>query len=282
MCRPSTSSRSSATAVPGQAHDERERCGNAAATADHEDPPRSQDRARVFGLSERDGKPRTARAEVLPILAALPARVTIRAACGPSWPSPARPERTPDGRSASAGRQRCTSDALVWDSHACLPLHPDAEVGALERHRAGGVDFVSINIGMDMNPLPQIMAVIASFRAQLRARPERFVPVDGRERRRARQGRGQARRRLRPRGRRAARRAAGDGAAVLRPRRPPDPSRLQPQQQHRRRLLRRRRAALGARPARRPRDQRRRHADGLLAHRLPHQHGHHGALGRRR
>jgi membrane dipeptidase len=68
--------------------------------------------------------------------------------------------------------------ALVWDSHACLPLHPDAEVGALERHRAAGVDFVSINIGMDMNPLSQIMAVIASFRAQLRARPERFVAVE--------------------------------------------------------------------------------------------------------
>ena len=44
------------------------------------------------------------------------------------------------------------ADALVWDAHACLPLHPDADIGALERHRANGVDFVSINIGMDMNP----------------------------------------------------------------------------------------------------------------------------------
>ena len=69
-------------------------------------------------------------------------------------------------------------DALVWDAHACLPLHPDADIGALERHRANGVDFVSINVGMDMNPLEQIMAVIASFRAQLRARPEAFVQVE--------------------------------------------------------------------------------------------------------
>jgi membrane dipeptidase len=69
-------------------------------------------------------------------------------------------------------------DALVWDSHACLPLHPDADIGALERHRANGVDFVSINIGMDMNPLTQIMAVIASFRAQLRARQDAFVAVE--------------------------------------------------------------------------------------------------------
>jgi len=69
------------------------------------------------------------------------------------------------------------SQALVWDSHACLPLHPDADIDALERHRRAGVDFVSVNIGMDMNPLGQIMAVIASFRAQLGARPERYVAV---------------------------------------------------------------------------------------------------------
>ncbi len=68
-------------------------------------------------------------------------------------------------------------DALVWDSHVCLPLNPDADLGALERHHASGVDFVSINVGMDMNPLPQIMQTLASFRAQLRARPERFVAV---------------------------------------------------------------------------------------------------------
>ena len=69
-------------------------------------------------------------------------------------------------------------DALVWDSHACMPLHPDADLGALERHRAAGVDFVSINIGMDMNPLAQILTTIASFRAQFEDRSDLFVPVD--------------------------------------------------------------------------------------------------------
>jgi membrane dipeptidase len=69
--------------------------------------------------------------------------------------------------------------ALVWDAHACLPLHPDADVTALRRHRDAGVSFVSVNIGMDMNPLDQIMPVIASFRAQIRARPDLFVQVDG-------------------------------------------------------------------------------------------------------
>jgi membrane dipeptidase len=69
-------------------------------------------------------------------------------------------------------------DALVWDSHACMPLHPDADLGALARHRAAGVDFVSINVGMDMNPLAQILVTLASFRAQLRSRPDLFVAVD--------------------------------------------------------------------------------------------------------
>lgn len=69
-------------------------------------------------------------------------------------------------------------DALIWDAHACLPLHPDADITMLRRHKDAGVTFVSINIGMDMNPLSQILPVIASFRAQLRARPDLFVPVD--------------------------------------------------------------------------------------------------------
>ena len=76
--------------------------------------------------------------------------------------------------------ERATSlhrDALVWDSHACLPLHPDADFSALERHRAAGVDFVSVNVGMDMNPPAQILTTLASFRAQIAARPDLFRPV---------------------------------------------------------------------------------------------------------
>ncbi len=73
---------------------------------------------------------------------------------------------------------RLHRDALVWDAHACLPLHPDCDVTLLRRHHAAGATFVSVNIGMDMNPLEQIFPVIASFRAQIAAHPEAFVPVD--------------------------------------------------------------------------------------------------------
>lgn len=66
-------------------------------------------------------------------------------------------------------------DALVWDAHSCLPLRPDADLGQLARHRAAGVDFVSINVGMDMNPVADVMGVLAAFRAGIRAKPEEFA-----------------------------------------------------------------------------------------------------------
>jgi hypothetical protein len=74
----------------------------------------------------------------------------------------------------SAGSKGAASmvgrDWLIWDAHACLPLHEAADLAVLERHRRAGCSFVSVNVGMDMNPLAQIMKVLASFRAQLRAR----------------------------------------------------------------------------------------------------------------
>ncbi len=65
--------------------------------------------------------------------------------------------------------------ALVWDAHSCVPLHPDFDLRALERHRRAGADFVSINVGMDMNPLEQILPVLASFRAQIARHADLFL-----------------------------------------------------------------------------------------------------------
>jgi membrane dipeptidase len=65
--------------------------------------------------------------------------------------------------------------SLVWDAHACLPLIPGHSMGALERHRAAGVSFVSVNVGMDMNPVAQVMRVIAGFRAWLADHSDRFL-----------------------------------------------------------------------------------------------------------
>ena len=63
---------------------------------------------------------------------------------------------------------------INWEAHACLPLHPDADFAPLTRLHAAGVNYVSINVGMDMNPVSQVMSVIAGFRASIAAQPERF------------------------------------------------------------------------------------------------------------
>lgn len=66
---------------------------------------------------------------------------------------------------------------LIWDAHACLTLHPDVDISVLDRHRRAGASFVSVNVGMDFNPLEQVMSVLASFSAQISAHPELFVAV---------------------------------------------------------------------------------------------------------
>ncbi len=67
---------------------------------------------------------------------------------------------------------------IKWEAHACLPLHPKADFGPIARFHAAGVNYVSINIGMDMNPLAQVMATIAGFRASIAADPKRYVLVN--------------------------------------------------------------------------------------------------------
>ena len=63
---------------------------------------------------------------------------------------------------------------IKWEAHACLPLHPQADFAPLDRLHAAGVNYVSVNIGMDMNPVSQVMSVIAGFRATIAAQPERY------------------------------------------------------------------------------------------------------------
>lgn len=63
---------------------------------------------------------------------------------------------------------------IRWESHSCLPLHAEASFAPLERLRAQGVHYACINVGMDMNPLAQILSVIAGYRASIAAEPTRY------------------------------------------------------------------------------------------------------------
>ncbi|MEM8917182.1 MAG: membrane dipeptidase [Pseudomonadota bacterium] len=72
-------------------------------------------------------------------------------------------------------------DALIWDAHSVLPLTTDIDVTHLERHAQFGVNYVSINIGMDFNPIEQIMGVLGHFRSALRHSGKSLLLADSLE-----------------------------------------------------------------------------------------------------
>jgi len=60
--------------------------------------------------------------------------------------------------------QQIHDRALVWDTHACFPLNPNSDLAELSRYKNSGVNFVSLNIGMDMDSVENIIQVAARFR----------------------------------------------------------------------------------------------------------------------
>lgn len=82
---------------------------------------------------------------------------------------------TLDSDNALQDAKHVLSESLVWDCHACMPLLPNYSCDALEAHWRAGVTHVSVNVGMDFNPIETIMQVIASFSAQITARSDCFV-----------------------------------------------------------------------------------------------------------
>jgi membrane dipeptidase len=64
------------------------------------------------------------------------------------------------------------SQSISWDAHSCVPLSPSYRLDSLRRHRDAGFDYVSINVGMDANPVDQIKDMIARFREQIERLPD--------------------------------------------------------------------------------------------------------------
>src|SRR5687767_3417231 len=71
--------------------------------------------------------------------------------------------------------QKLYNDSLVWDTHACFRLHPNADLSELKRYRDSGVDFVSLNIGMDLNSFENTMQVLARYRSYISSHPDQYV-----------------------------------------------------------------------------------------------------------
>jgi membrane dipeptidase len=67
------------------------------------------------------------------------------------------------------------TSSLVWDAHACFPLKPTAQLSELQRYKKSGVNFVSINIGMDLDTFENVVQVLAGFRQFILAHPDDYV-----------------------------------------------------------------------------------------------------------
>jgi len=65
--------------------------------------------------------------------------------------------------------------SLVWDTHACFPLKPNSDLTELKRYSESGVNFVSLNIGMDMDSFENVIQVLARFRNYIATHPDEYV-----------------------------------------------------------------------------------------------------------
>lgn len=65
---------------------------------------------------------------------------------------------------------------LIWDNHTCTALEPN-HAGSLEylrRHKAAGVDVVTLNVGFDVVPNDYAIRLLADFRYWIATHPEEF------------------------------------------------------------------------------------------------------------
>ena len=75
----------------------------------------------------------------------------------------------------STQAQQIHDRALIWDTHACFPLNPNSDLTELKRYLDSGVNFVSLNIGMDMDAVENVIQVLARFRSYITAHSDLYV-----------------------------------------------------------------------------------------------------------
>ncbi len=71
------------------------------------------------------------------------------------------------------------ADDLVWDSHAGFAFVSAGDLDELSRWRRSGIDFVSINVGYDVEPWTRAVEALSGYRHWLRAHRDRFVLASG-------------------------------------------------------------------------------------------------------
>jgi membrane dipeptidase len=65
---------------------------------------------------------------------------------------------------------------LIWDNHTCTATEPNhaSSLEYLRRHKAAGVDVVTLNVGFDVVPKDYAIRLLADFRYWIATHPEEF------------------------------------------------------------------------------------------------------------
>jgi membrane dipeptidase len=70
------------------------------------------------------------------------------------------------------------ADALIWDDHSGFEPSPLADLDQLERWRAAGVDYLSVNVGYDVMTWQATIRTLADFRRRIGLRPDSYLLVE--------------------------------------------------------------------------------------------------------
>jgi len=68
--------------------------------------------------------------------------------------------------------------AQVWDAHGGFAYSEASILADLERWRAAGIDYLSVNLGYDVTPWTLAIEAAAQYRHWIRAHPDEYVQVD--------------------------------------------------------------------------------------------------------
>lgn len=87
-------------------------------------------------------------------------------------------QSTGDGWGISERAAELHRSALVWDDHGGFGYTKASALDALERWRAAGIDYLSINAGYDVMPWTKTLEATSQYRHWVRTHPELFVQVE--------------------------------------------------------------------------------------------------------
>lgn len=89
-------------------------------------------------------------------------------------------EIAPSRSDLTSAVRRLFAEATVWDNHTCTTISPASadSLAQLQRHRAAGVDVVTVNVGFDAAPAENAILLLADFRRWIKAHDDDYAIVE--------------------------------------------------------------------------------------------------------